>query len=444
MPSRGLTTILSTTIMGLAAMSALADMTPESNWPTWRGPHANGVAVQGNPPITWSETENIKWKVKLPDSSDSTPVVWGNKMFFQTAVPIREDTDAKVPPRGSVDREIFTPIPTVPWKFSVICLDRRNGEVIWEKTVREEIPHEGSHPSGGLASYSPVTDGEYLWVNFGSRGLHCFDLDGNLIWDQELPEMLTFRAFGEGTSPALAGDAVIVVQDHEGQSKIFAFDSMTGERLWEKDRDEGTSWATPIAAEVNGKIQIITSGTNFVRGYDLETGDVIWQASGLLRGAIPSPVVGFGKVFCMTGLQGYSLLAIELGLTGDLTDSDAIAWRTDANTPYIPSPVLYDDKLYILDNLKPILSCYKADTGEILFEGEKLDGIRQIYASPVGVAGRLYFPGRKGTTVVVKHSDTFEILATNKLDDGFDSSPVVIGDELYLKGANYLYCIAEQ
>ena len=443
MRSRGTTTILALAIAGLLGTSTFADTTAEANWPTWRGPHANGVAVQGNPPVTWSETENIKWKVAMPDAGECTPVVWGDKMFIQTAVAIKKDTEAKVPQRGTVDREIFTAIPTVPYKFSVVCLDRRNGQTIWEKTVREEVPHEGFHPSGSLASYSPVTDGEHLWVSFGSRGMYCLDLDGNLIWEQDLPDMLTFRAFGEGSSPALAGDAVIVVVDHEGDSKIFAFDRKTGEPRWEKDRDEGTTWATPVVAEVNGKIQVITSGTNVIRSYDLETGDIVWQASGLTKGAIASPVLGFGRVYCMTGFEGPRLLAIELGYRGDLTDSDAIAWHAEANTPYIPSPVLYDDRLYVLAHMKPILSCYNAETGEVLFEGQRLKGLKQLYASPVGAGGRLYIAGRGGTTVVVKHSDEFEVLATNTLDDGFDSSPVVVGDELYLKGEHYLYCIAE-
>ena len=437
------TVILSLLCAGLTAGGVYGDAR-DGYWPTWRGPNADGVAVQGNPPITWSETENIKWKVEMPDSGDGTPIIWGDKIFIQTAVPTAEDKRVAATAEQKSEREIFTPMPTVAFKFNLMCLDRETGKTLWERTAREEIPHEGHHPSSSLASYSPVTDGEHVWVSFGSRGLHCYDVDGNHKWSVGLPELLTFRAFGEGSSPALAGDAIIVVADHEGDSKIFAFNKITGDVLWEKDRDEATSWATPFPVEVDGKWQVITSATNYIRSYDVETGDIVWQCSGLTRVAIPSPVLGFGNVYCTTGFQDPVLLAIELGHTGDLSGTDAIAWQIDTGTPYISSPVLYGDKIYLIDNLKAILSCYKAETGELLYEGERLKGLRQMYSSPTAAAGRLYIAGRRGTTVVLKHSDTFEVLATNTLDDGFDASPVVVGDELFLKGAHYLYCIVEQ
>lgn len=429
-------------ILGMTAGGVSAD-TADGYWPTWRGPNADGVAVQGNPPTTWSETENIKWKVAIPGKGISTPVVWGNKMFLQTAIPEKEDTEAKRPERGTTDREIFTAIPTVSYKFNVVCLDRRTGETLWERTAREAIPHEGFHSSGSLANYSPVTDGKLVWASFGSRGMHCYDVDGNHKWSADLVEMLTFRAFGEGSSPALAGDAVIVVTDHEGDSKIFAFNKDTGELLWEKDRDEGTSWATPLPVKVNGSYQVVTSATNFIRSYDAKTGDIVWQCSGLFRGAIASPVIGFDKVYCATGYNGYKMLAIELDRKGDLSESDAIAWQIDEGTPYVSTPLLYGDMIYFVQNLRPVLSCYEADTGKPLFTEQKLEGMRTIYSSPVGAGGHIYLADRKGKTIVLKHSDTFEVVAMNSLNDIFDSSPIVVGDEMYLRGNKYLYCISE-
>ena len=430
-------------ILGMTAGGVSAD-TADGYWPTWRGPNADGVAVQGNPPTTWSETENIKWKVKMPDSGDCTPVIWGDKIFIQTAVPTAEDKRVPATAAQKSEREIFTPMPTVLYRFNVVCLDRETGETIWERTAREEMPHEGHHPSSSLASYSPVTDGEHVWASFGSRGLHCYDVDGNHKWSVDFIEMLTFRAFGEGSSPALAGDAVIVVADHEGDSKIFAFNKATGDLLWERDRDEPTSWATPVPVEVDGRLQVITSATNFIRSYDVETGDIVWQCAGLSGLSVPSPVLGFDKVYCMTGHQDATLLAIQLNATGDVTGTDAIAWQLDKGTPYLPSPLLYGDKIYFIENMRAIISCYKADTGELLYEGQRLKGLRQMYSSPTGAGGKIYIAGRRGTTLVLKHSDTYEVLATNTLDDGFDASPVVVGDELFLKGAQYLYCIAEQ
>lgn len=427
---------------GLIAFGAFAD-SAQDYWPSWRGPDGTGVASKGNPPTTWSETENIKWKVELPDSGDGTPIIWGDKIFIQTAIATREDTEAKVPARGESDREIFTKIPTVPYKFGVICLDRVTGKTLWETPLLETIPHEGHHPSSSFASYSPVTDGEHVWVNFGSRGLHCLTVDGECIWSAELTEMLTIRAFGEGSSPAVVGDAVIVVCDHEGDSKIFAFNKLTGDKLWEKDRDEPSTWATPMAVTVDGKVQVITSGSTAVRSYDPTNGDIIWQCSGLEPGAFPSPVLGNGMVYCMTGYQGKSLLAIKLGGSGDLTGSDAVKWSTDQNTPYVPSPLLYGDKLYFTSGMRATLSCYNALTGEPYYESEKMKGLKQMYSSPTGAGGHVYIAGRKGATLVLKNSDRYEVVATNILDDGFDASPVVVGDELFLRGEKYLYCIAE-
>lgn len=428
---------------GLAAGLDVAD-----NWPTWRGPTPNGVALKGNPPTEWSETKNIKWKVDLPGVGSSTPIVWGDKLFIQTAVPTRAepkpDPSAAPPERRRRRGPPSGPTPTVPWKFNVVCMDRNTGEIIWEKTAREEIPHEGHHPTGTHASYSPVTDGEKLWVSFGSRGLHCYDLDGNHIWSTDLIQMRTRNRFGEGSSPALAGDAIVVVQDHEGDSKILAFNKDTGEKLWEQNRQESTAWATPLAVEVDGKVQVITCATRLIRSYDAETGDLIWECGGLTLNAIPTPVLGFGNVYCTSGFRGFALKAIELGHTGDLTDTDAIKWELDKGTPYVSSPLLYEDKIYVYAGRRAILSCYNAVTGEPYFVDQKLGNLGIMYASPVGAGGHIYNVDRQGNFLVIKLAEEYEVVATNKLDDTFDASPVVIGDVIYLKGLKSLYCIATQ
>jgi outer membrane protein assembly factor BamB len=370
-------------------------------WPTWRGPAATGTAAKGNPPVTWSESENIKWKVEIPGKGHSSPVIWADKIFLQTAIDTGQAKSAEAQPAqppaaapggrggrgGSAPKTVH--------KFDLLCLDRTTGKVLWQKTATEAVPHEGHQPTGTFASYSPVTDGKYIWASFGSRGLYCYDMDGGLKWSKPLPTMKTIMSFGEGSSPALAGDAIIAVCDQEAGSAIFAFSKATGEQLWRQDRDERTSWATPAVVDVDGKTQVIVSATKLIRSYDAKTGDLIWQCGGQTRNVIPSPVLGFGMVFCTSGYQGSSLQAIKLA-------------------------------------------------GKPLFTEQTLEGISQVYASPVGVADRVYCPGRNGVTVVVKNADTFEILATNKLDDGFDASPAVIGDELYLRGNKSLYCIARK
>lgn len=411
-------------LLTLPASEDVYGSTGGSYWPTWRGPDSTGAARSGNPPITWSENENIKWKVEMPGESLSSPVIWENKIFFLTALKV-DGADIH--------------------KFDIVCLNRSNGKILWQKTATQDAPHEGHHESSSFASYSPVTDGKYVWASFGSRGLYCYNMDGNLKWSKPLIKMSKRRAFGEGSSAALAGDAVIVVCDHEGDSVIFAFNKETGDLLWRKDRDEGTNWATPVAAEVDGKMQVVTCASNAIRSYDVNNGEIIWQSSGMTESVIPTPVVGHGMIFCMSGFRGSALHAIELGNTGDLNNTDAVAWKMSEGTAYVPSAVLLGDKLFFCasDRNTGIVSCYDAKTGKALYSKQRLDGINMIYASFVGVGDKVYVAGRNGTIAVLKNSDTFEILATNKLEDGFDATPAIVGDELYLKGRKNFYCIGK-
>ncbi len=414
----------------------------EGHWPMWRGPLGSGVVEKGNPPVNWSETENIKWKVEFPGEGTSSPVIWGDKIFFQTAF----KTDKKGGVGGGGEKKVPFHGGTAPdniYKFNVVCMDRKSGEVLWQRTLREEQPHEGHHPDHGFASFSPVTDGKHVWVNFGSRGVHCLDVEGQVKWSKDFGKMKTRAGFGEGSSPAVVGDALIVVMDHDGDSFIYALNKVTGEVIWKKGRDELTNWATPVATEVGGKMQVITNGSKFIRSYDLKTGDIVWQCSGMTQNVIPTPVVALGRVYCTSGFRGNALMAIELGRSGDLTGTDAIAWQVNKATPYVPSPLLHGGKIYVCSVNKAIVSCYDAKTGEAKFFKQRLEGLKGIYASPVAVAERLYFVGRNGVTAVLKQSDKFEVLATNTLDERIDASPAVVGDELYLKGKTHLYCIAE-
>ena len=248
--------------------------------------------------------------------------------------------------------------------------------------------------------------------------------------------------FGEGGSPALAGNAVVVVSDHRGESSIFAFDKKTGELLWKQARDEPTSYATPLPVTVDGKLQVIVNATNFVRSYNAQTGEVIWQCSGQTRNVIPTPVVGFGMVYCTSGFRGSSLQAIKLGRKDDLTDSDAVVWKVNEATPYVPSPLLYDGRIYVCKSNSEVISCYDAKTGAPHFVKQKMDEMKGVYASPMAAAGRIYFVGRNGVSYVLKPSDKFEVLAVNTLEDKFECSPAFVGDEMYLKGKQNLYCIA--
>ena len=343
----------------------------EINWPQWRGPYSNGVAPYGNPPVEWNESKNIKWKIEIPGKGHATPIVWDNLIFVQTA--IETDKLGELQEKQTQDRGRRGP-PTIKTsnihKFVIFAINRSDGRIVWQHTAREELPHEGTHPTGTWANSSPVTDGEHVYAYFGSRGLYCFNMQGNLKWEKDLGDMNIKLGFGEGSSPTLYNDKVIVNWDHEGQSFIIAFDKKTGNELWQVDRDEGTSWSTPIVVENNGKPQIITSATNRIRSYDPASGELLWESSGMTRNAIPSPVAATDMVYVMSGFMGNALQAIRLSeAKGNITDSKALVWTLDRDTPYSPSPMLYDDVLYFLKRNNGILACFITNTGEEYFSG---------------------------------------------------------------------------
>lgn len=443
-------------LLGLQAFaphSASAD--PESHWLQWRGPNADGTAT-GSPPVEWSEDKNVRWKLDTPGSGASTPIVIGDLVILLTAIDTGPPA-AEAAPEAPVEVEEprrrrgggggsgrNDPQPTQVVKFCVLAVDRASGEIRWQTVVREEVPHEGHHRDHGFASNSPVSDGERIYAFFGSQGLYALDLEGNVLWERDFGRMTTRGGFGEGASPALHGDTLLINWDHEGDDFIVAVDKNTGEDLWRRDRDEPTSWATPLIIEHQGTVQAVVSGTNRVRSYDLATGDVIWEVGGMTTNVIPCPVTDGERVYLLSGFRGAALLAVELGHTGDLTDTDAVVWSHDRGTPYVPSPLLSENRLYFFSGNTGTLSCFDTTTGQPLLDGERVaELLGGVYASPVAADGRVYLIGRSGMVVVMQDGEPFEVLATNQLDDRFDASAAIIGNELFLRGQRYLYCIAE-
>jgi outer membrane protein assembly factor BamB len=440
------------------------------NWPQWRGPLCNGVAPDAHPPIEWNEDKNVKWKISVPGSGSSTPIIWGDQIFIHTAIPTgrkmeppaEPPADASADNKDAKDGTSTPPAPSGPpggkggkgmfniekpnefYQFVLLSIDRKTGQENWRKVVAEVVPHEGHHPDHGYASYSPVTDGTCIISYWGSRGLHCYDMQGNLKWEKDLGKMHTVFFFGEGTSPALYGNTVVVNWDHEDGSFIAAFNKTTGEELWRTQREEKTTWATPLIVPLADKTLVVAAGIPNVRAYDLATGKQVWQCGGLKPNAIPSPVTANGIVYAMTGFMGNALLAIKADSSGDLTDTDSIVWKFDKDTPYVPSPLLYDNRLYCYKSNKAILSCFDATNGNRLFGPERLEGIEDAYASPVGADGHIYLVGRNGTTIVINNSDKLEIVSTNKLDEGIDASPAIAGTEIFLRGKEHLFCISQK
>ena len=429
-------------ILPLSLWSAEPDPELLRNWPLWRGPLATGEAPYGAPPVRWDEKTNIRWKVPLPGLGHATPVVWGDRIFVLTAVSAvgtdskRQDLIERI--RGSLVRNNT-------FRYEILAINRTDGSLLWRRTARVEPPHEGRHETASWASCSPVTDGEHVIASFGSRGFYCYDMNGNLQWEKDFGDMHIRYEWGEGSSPTLDGDRLIVTWDHAGRSFIVVMDKSTGKEIWRADRNDGTSWATPVVIEHNGKKQVVASAIRRVCSYDLESGALLWVTRGMTANPIPSPVSADGIVYLMGGYRESILQAISLDRArGDAAASDAIVWEYNRDTPYVPSPLLYNGNLYFLKSNQNILSCFNARTGKPYYSRQRLDGITGVYASPVGAQGRVYLAGRNGVTLVIKDGPQYEVLARNTLNDNFDASPAIVGGELFLRGHKYLYCIATE
>lgn len=317
-----------------------------ANWHQWRGPLACGLAPAGDPPVEWSEAKNIAWRTAIPGDGSSSPIVWRDWVFVTTAVKTDRMADALPAVTAEPPGGYKTERPRNYYRFVVLCIDRASGRILWERTATEEVPHEGHQPTHGYASASPTTDGQRLYVSFGSRGIFGLDLDGNVLWKRDLGDMVTRFGWGEGSSPVLHRESLVVNWDHEGDSAIFVLDARTGATRWKANRDEVTSWSTPLVVEWRNRIQVIVSATRRVTSYDLDTGRVLWECGGQTVNCIPSPVAAEGIVYCMSGYQGSALYAIPLDSAGDLTGSGRVAWTHRGGTPYVPSPLLAGGHLY--------------------------------------------------------------------------------------------------
>jgi outer membrane protein assembly factor BamB len=411
------------------------------NWPQWRGSLGNGAAMKGNPPTQFSEIKNLKWKTAIPGTGHATPVVWEKNIIIQTAVATDEKGDTSMIAKAS---RMPGSISDVIHDFKVILVNRETGKIIWEKTVTREMPQEGTHKLGSWASNSPCTDGEFIYAYFGSRGLFCLDFQGNIIWKRDFGQLQKKMSFGEGESPYLYKDHLFIQWDSEDKSFMAALNKKTGDEVWRVERNEKTSWASPLVVDVNGKAQVITSATNQVRSYDYSTGEIIWTCTGMTQNVIPNPVYSDGILYVMSGFRGNALLAIDLARAkGDITGTDVILWTYNQDTPYTPNPLLMGGKLYFLRANNGELTCLGAKTGKVFYSKEKLEGISTLYSSPSGV-GELIYVAAENICVVAKAGENFEILSSNILEDNFHASPVIVGNELFLRGFKSLYCFSEK
>ena len=406
-----------------------------TNWLQWRGPFRTGMAI-GDAPLHWDDETNIVWKVAIAGRGHSTPLLVGGRLFLTTAIP----TGKGVGPRGP-GRAGGGAAAGLEHRFEVLAIDRATGTTAWQRTAIVATPHEGYHHIyGSFASNSPVTDGKRLFAFFGSRGLYAYDLDGALLWRKDFGiQMRMDMQFGEGTAVSLHDGRLILHFDHLEGGFLVMLDPETGREIWRAEREEPYNWAEPYVVKHDGERQIVVNGLT-VRGYDYETGALVWEVEGLGENTIPQPLQHEDLVFAMSGHTVKNIMAIRLGGTGDLTGTDAVVWSTSRGAPYTPSPLLHDGRLYVVtDNGR--LSAFVPETGEPLFH-ERLPKPYNFKASPVGADGKLYLASENEDVIVVQMGDRFEVLATNTLSgQSFIASPIIVGGDIYLRSRTHLFRI---
>jgi outer membrane protein assembly factor BamB len=412
-----------------------------ANWAHWRGPLATGFAPKADPPLTWDSVTNIKWKAALPGRGSATPIVWGDQVFIVTAIKTDRIADPADLPKVDPSLSVKTKPPREYHQFVVLAFDRATGKLRWKHTAAEKVPHEGHHDSHSYAAGSPTTDGRFLYVSFGSFGIYCYDLAGKLQWQRDLGRLNTRLGWGEAVTPVIHGDSLLLNWDQEKDSALICLDAKTGATKWRTERDDKTSWNTPLVVEHKGRTQVIVNGTKRVRSYDLKTGAELWQVGGMTVNAIPSPVAADGIAYIMSGYTGAGGVAVPLDSKGDLGTEGKTLWRVNKGTPYCPSPLLLDNRLYFTQANQALLTILDTKTGKALVDRERLDAADTFYGSPVAAAGRIYLTDRTGTTLVLRQSDSIEVLAINKLGDPIDASPALVGRQIFLRGEKYLYCI---
>ena len=422
------------------------------NWPQFRGPGAAGV-VEGRPAaITWDADKSVNtlWKTAIPGLAHSSPVVWGNKVFVTTAVSSAKD-ETRYGLYGDVAPVKDDPRHT--WK--VYALDKQTGKILWERITSEGLPKVKRHPKSTHASSTPVTDGKYLVAMFGSEGLFAYDLNGKLLWKQDLGVLDSGWFYDAdyqweyGSSPIIYRDLDIVQADVQKDSFIAAYSLKTGKLVWKTPREEISSWGTPTVYEGKTRTELITNGSRAIRGYDPATGKELWRLTPNSEVTTPTPFVARALIFVTSGYAPIQpIYAIRPGASGDITLKDGketnafIAWSKQRGGPYMPTPVVYGDLLYTCSN-QGVLTSYNADTGERIYQ-ERLGGKGGAFtASPVASDGKIYLSSEDGDVFVVKAGPKYELLATNPVGEVMMATPAISDGLVIVRGIHHVFAFGE-
>ena len=384
------------------------------DWPGWRGPRRDGVSEDPNVPLHWSPTRNIRWKTPIPGTGHSSPVITGDRVFLTTCL---EDQEQRL----------------------LLCLDRHDGHVLWQKEVLR-APLEKKNRLNSYASSTPVTDGRHVWVSFfqnPSIVITCYDLDGNEIWRKTPGEFHSIHGFC--TSLLLDGQKLIANCDQDAPAYIVALDKDTGHEIWRADRPNRTrSYVPPLIVEAAGKRQLILSGSKCVASYDVETGKQIWIVDGPTEQFVAAPAYLDGIVCITAGFPEHWIVGIRPDGCGNVT-STHVAWRDTRGAGYVPSPVAWGHWFFVASD-NGMVSCLEAKTGRRMWE-QRLG--KHQSASAVAAAGHIYFTDDSGTTWVFKASDKYEPVAKNDINEDVRASPAISQGEIFIRTVQHLYCIGD-
>lgn len=381
-------------------------------WARWRGPSGQGLVSGQGYVDTWSATQNVLWKVPVPGSGNSSPIVWGDQIFLTTT----SDTGARA---------------------SILAYRRSDGRQLWEAVVPDGQP-DRPHFKNGYASATVATDGQRVYASFGGRGLLAVDMSGKQVWHTPIGRVENYH--GPAGSPLMYKDRLFLYQDQRSGSFVAAFDKATGKQIWRTPREAQVGWGTPIAIRVAGHDELIVHGQNRVVAYNPDTGAELWRCGGSTFEVIPTPVVGYGMLFCASGRAGPTL-AIRPGGKGDVTGTH-VSWTSPRGSPFVPSPILYGDQLYTINDMQSIVSSFDAVTGTNLFQGRLGVATREGFsASPVAFDGKVFFTNDEGDTFVLRAGKTFELLHVNRLGERTLASPALVDGRWYIRTAQHLYAV---
>ncbi|MGH9323532.1 MAG: PQQ-binding-like beta-propeller repeat protein [Vicinamibacteria bacterium] len=373
-------------------------------WPRWRGPSGQGLVEGSGYPDEWSDAKNVLWRVEVPGTGNSSPIVFRDHLFLTTSQE-----------RGR--------------RLSLLCFRRSDGELLWETAISQEGV-EQVHEKNGHASATPVTDGERVYASFGTHGVAAFDFAGKILWHRKLDPLDNYH--GSAGSPILYGSSVILYQDHQGKSFVAAFDKTTGETLWSTPREATTGWGTPVVIRSGGRDELVVSSQHAVQAYDPANGKLLWTVRGNKYEVIPTPVVAHDLVFCSSGRAGPTL-AIRPGGSGDVTDTH-VAWTSPKGSPFVPSPIVVGEYLYLVNDMMSVVTAYEAKTGKLMFQGRLGTAPKESFsASPVAVDGKIFFTNDAGETFVLAAGSKFELLRVNRLGARTLASPALVDGRWYFR-----------